>query len=102
LESFNGSKVEAAGWGTTEFGGPRSNTLQKVELDVISNAVCANQTENINSMSVCTQTPGKVSAYLPMEMTMTNYLFVPQDTCQSDSGGALFYTNPSNKYELNV
>jgi Trypsin len=63
LETFAGSKVEAAGWGTTEFGGPRSNTLQKVELDVISNVVCATQADNITSMIVCTQTPGKVSKF---------------------------------------
>lgn len=35
--------VEATGWGTLEFGGPLSTTLQKVSLNVISNENCETQ-----------------------------------------------------------
>jgi hypothetical protein len=58
--SFAGEKVEAVGWGTLEFGGPKSNKLQKVELDCISNTACASQMTNITATNICTQTPGKV------------------------------------------
>lgn len=73
--SFAGRRVEALGWGTTEFGGPLSNRLQKVSLDVINQSACESAYPNrITSGQFCTYTRGK-------------------DTCNSDSGGPQFFTD---------
>lgn len=72
--SFAGRRVEALGWGTLEFGGPLSNRLQKVSLEVTNQSYCESAYPNkITSGQFCTYTPGK-------------------DTCNSDSGGPLMYT----------
>lgn len=72
--SFAGRRVEALGWGTTSFGGPLSNRLQKVSLDVTNQSYCESAYPNkITSAQFCTYTPEK-------------------DTCNSDSGGPLMYT----------
>lgn len=76
-EKFSSNEVVVAGWGSTEFGGPKSNILQKVDLDTISNDECTLSYPNLTSDMICTKTEDK-------------------DTCQSDSGGNLYYTNPSN------
>lgn len=59
LNTFTGTKVIATGWGTTSFGGPSSNILQKVNLDVIDNAVCESTYPNISPSQMCTLTPQK-------------------------------------------
>lgn len=68
---FTGQRVETAGWGTTSFGGQQSSVLLKTTLDVISRAQCQNIVRTLPSGAFCTYTPGR-------------------DTCQYDSGGALF------------
>ena len=57
--SFAGSTVEAAGWGTIEYGGPKSNKLLKVALSVISNAECSSKLGDIIPTKICTYTSGK-------------------------------------------
>uniref|UniRef100_A0A1L8DQX8 Putative trypsin n=1 Tax=Nyssomyia neivai TaxID=330878 RepID=A0A1L8DQX8_9DIPT len=75
---FAGTKVVAAGWGDTEFGGIGSNTLQKVTLDVITTAQCQSRYGNsITVNHICTSTFGR-------------------DTCQRDSGTSLMYTGTDN------
>jgi len=76
---FSGTVVTATGWGSTSFGGPSSNVLQKVNLNVISNtnAQCVGTYPTIASSQMCTFTAGK-------------------DTCQYDSGGPLFYRGPTD------
>ncbi|XP_055625772.1 venom serine protease-like [Toxorhynchites rutilus septentrionalis] len=76
--NFDGAVVEACGWGHLDFGGPGSNVLNKVALDVISNRDCS---ERLNS-TVAYQ---KMCTYTPLK-----------DTCQFDSGGPLFYTEPGS------
>ncbi|XP_030750819.1 venom serine protease-like [Sitophilus oryzae] len=74
---FSGQQVTILGWGQIEFSGPTSDTLQKANLDVISNAQCNYLVdETINNNEICTYTSGR-------------------DSCQSDSGGPLLWTNPS-------
>lgn len=80
--SFAGRRVEALGWGTTEFGGPLSNRLQKVNLEVTNKSSCESAYPNkITSAQFCTFTPGK-------------------DTCNSDSGGPLMYTENATGISL--
>lgn len=76
-ETFSSNTVAVAGWGSIEFGGPKSKILQKVDLNTIPNAECAQSYPNLTPDMICTKTLDK-------------------DTCQSDSGGNLYYSNPSN------
>ncbi|XP_055705662.1 venom serine protease 34-like [Phlebotomus papatasi] len=77
--TFQGMRVEATGWGTTDFGGRPSTRLRRVTLDVMANSVCASRLQNTNILQshLCTFTPGR-------------------DVCQYDSGGPLMWTNPRN------
>jgi len=47
------------GWGITEFGGPKSDTLQKVDLNVISLKKCNDSYGDVTNDNICTYTPGK-------------------------------------------
>ncbi|XP_019539639.2 venom serine protease isoform X1 [Aedes albopictus] len=85
-ESFVGATVEACGWGDLDFGGPKSDVLNKVALTVISNQECSTRLNStITRQKMCTYTPSK-------------------DTCQSDSGGPLFYTEARSGlvYEVGI
>ncbi|XP_019890717.1 venom serine protease 34 [Musca domestica] len=66
-----GHRVETAGWGTTSFGGEQSSVLLKTSLDVISRESCQKLIHYLPAGAFCTYTPGR-------------------DTCQYDSGGALY------------
>lgn len=78
--SFTDSSVTALGWGTLEFSGIKSNTLQAVNLTVISNSECSSRSTSkpIFNSQICTYTPGK-------------------DSCQNDSGGPLLWLDPDSK-----
>ncbi|XP_018051852.1 PREDICTED: venom serine protease-like [Atta colombica] len=67
-DSFTNDIVTALGWGLNEYGGSKSDTLQKVDLKVIK---CLINNTNI----ICTFTPEK-------------------DTCQMDSGGPILWNDP--------
>lgn len=58
------------GWGQLFFSGPMSETLQKVDVDVVNNTYCQEKlpSNTITNLQICTYSPGK-------------------DACQSDSGG---------------
>lgn len=71
-ESFSGKKVEATGWGMTEFGGPLSKTLQKVTLDVIPNANCP---DAASLKQMCTYTPNKDTCQVIMEKCICTFVF---------------------------
>ncbi|XP_016957168.1 transmembrane protease serine 9 [Drosophila biarmipes] len=71
-----GHQVVAAGWGTTSYGGPQTNRLLKATLDVIDGQQCRQTLTSAGGVpppahTFCTYTPGR-------------------DTCQYDSGGALY------------
>lgn len=72
-----------SGWGTLDFSGPKSNTLQSVNLTVISNTECREKVTNnpIYSTQICTFAPGK-------------------DACQSDSGGPLMWVDSNRRLQL--
>ncbi|KAL1512636.1 hypothetical protein ABEB36_002198 [Hypothenemus hampei] len=79
LHTFQDQQVTVLGWGSFEFSGPSSNTLQQVKLNVISNEECENDVEEMIIFSeICTFTPEK-------------------DSCQFDSGGPLLWQNQTNK-----
>ncbi|XP_037033548.1 venom serine protease 34-like [Bradysia coprophila] len=70
---FTGSTVEAVGWGSTEFGGPKSTVLKKVQIGVISNDDCRRTYSYISNSHLCT------------------YGSNGRDSCQFDSGGPVYY-----------
>lgn len=76
--SFVGIELEAVGWGTLDYGAPKSNVPMKVGLTVVSGTQCSAIYPNFAvTQQLCTLTANK-------------------DTCQSDSGGPLFYTDAYN------
>ncbi|XP_053661500.1 venom serine protease-like [Anopheles marshallii] len=81
--NFAGSIVEAAGWGTLDYGAQISNVLRKVSLNVITQQACQASVANIFPSHICTYTPNK-------------------DSCQYDSGGPLFYTTGGNVYLVGI
>lgn len=80
---FRSSTVVAAGWGSTEFGGPVSNILKKVNLKTIPNVECKTTHATLTTSEICTFTEGK-------------------DTCQYDSGTGLHFTATSRLYIIGV
>ncbi|XP_065369242.1 venom serine protease 34 [Calliphora vicina] len=79
---YAGQRVETAGWGTTSFGGKQSSVLLKTTLDVMSRGDCQHFVRNLAFGAFCTYTPGR-------------------DTCQYDSGGAL-YARGERLYALGI
>ncbi|KAJ8963445.1 hypothetical protein NQ318_018925 [Aromia moschata] len=76
---FQGVTVTALGWGLKEFSGPTSDILQKVNLTVEPSNECMTQyPDRVTANQICTYAPGK-------------------DSCQSDSGGPLFWFDPSSR-----
>ncbi|KYN17231.1 Venom serine protease, partial [Trachymyrmex cornetzi] len=71
-DSFTGDKVTALGWGLLEYAGNKSDTLQKVDLDVVPHEECPDS----NDTNICTFTLGK-------------------DTCVLDEGGPLLWQDPA-------
>lgn len=59
-DQFENRYVDAVGWGTTSYGGSASHTLQKVTLQVISNADCSRYYGNRISIGLmCTYMPNR-------------------------------------------
>lgn len=65
--------VSLVGFGTTDFGGMRSQNLQKTSVNIIPNQQCLRYYPNIQSSQLCTYT-------------------YKHDACQYDSGGPVIYT----------
>lgn len=79
-DSFIGSYVSLLGWGTQEFAGPRSDTLQKVQVNVIPTQECQYLEPNyaLTSSQMCTYGYRK-------------------DSCQFDSGGPVLWQDPATR-----
>uniref|UniRef100_A0A1Q3FQZ4 Putative venom serine protease 34 n=1 Tax=Culex tarsalis TaxID=7177 RepID=A0A1Q3FQZ4_CULTA len=77
--SFDNVNLEALGWGTTEFGGPMAEDLQKVTLQVTPLGTCRSQ----------------LASYGAVQNNQLCTFSVDKDSCQYDSGGPLLYTNPT-------
>ncbi|KAK9892315.1 hypothetical protein WA026_019119 [Henosepilachna vigintioctopunctata] len=75
---LTGLPVIALGWGSDDFSSPRSQVLQEVTIDVISNAQCSNTEKYVRDSNICTFTSNK-------------------DTCQGDSGGPLAWMATSTR-----
>jgi len=68
-----GEDVTVMGWGTTFSGGPSSDVLMEVEVDIVSNSECnRNYGGGITNDMLCAARPDK-------------------DSCQGDSGGPLIF-----------
>nr|XP_018916831.1 PREDICTED: serine protease snake-like [Bemisia tabaci] len=73
---------EATGWGYTEFGGKRSDALQKVKLDVINNTQCDQLYDAERREPNRALERGIIET-----MLCAGKLDGGADTCQGDSGG---------------
>ncbi|KAL0108950.1 hypothetical protein PUN28_014214 [Cardiocondyla obscurior] len=79
------TKAWVSGWGVTAFGGDISDTLQKVQLDLVDNLLCTRQYNSsievpygVSPSMICAGDPHK-------------------DSCQGDSGGPLQMIHPTNE-----
>ncbi|CAH0717935.1 unnamed protein product, partial [Brenthis ino] len=75
-KDFAGDNVTVIGWGTIFFGGPTSDVLQEVTLDVISQRSCRVNRPNITSRQICTFTPSKDSCQVDI---LTASIFLKSD-----------------------
>ncbi|XP_030757929.1 serine protease snake-like isoform X2 [Sitophilus oryzae] len=75
--------LTAIGWGRTDFAGPSSNDLLKVNLEVYSKARCNPFYKNVNKLSRGIDNKIQICAGGQRNET--------KDTCQGDSGGPLSY-----------
>lgn len=57
--SFYAFDLIETGWGTTQFGGMKSKTLQKVTVTVITYRDCRRQYSNVSYSQLCTYGEGK-------------------------------------------
>ncbi|XP_044265432.1 ovochymase-1-like [Tribolium madens] len=78
--TFLSQTVIALGWGFIDVAGPKSDTLQEVDLTVVSTEECnATITDNpVTYRQICTYAPNK-------------------DACQSDSGGPILWQDPNTR-----
>ncbi|XP_027246512.1 transmembrane protease serine 11G [Cricetulus griseus] len=80
------SKVFVTGWGALKANGPFPNSLQEVEIEIISNDVC-------NQVNVY---GGAVSS----AMICAGFLTGKLDACEGDSGGPLVISHDRNIWYL--
>ncbi|XP_032772290.1 transmembrane protease serine 11G isoform X1 [Rattus rattus] len=80
------SKVFVTGWGALKANGPFPNSLQEVEIEIISNDVC-------NQVNVY---GGAISS----GMICAGFLTGKLDACEGDSGGPLVISDNRNKWYL--
>lgn len=71
---FSGFDVIATGWGTTEYGGKKSDYLQKVDLTVLQNSegICRASYPNIQDTQLCTFKEGKDSCQVSLVINEKN------------------------------
>uniref|UniRef100_A0A0C9RIF5 SP34_0 protein n=1 Tax=Fopius arisanus TaxID=64838 RepID=A0A0C9RIF5_9HYME len=77
-DTFSGNYVDVLGWGSLQFGMRQSDTLQKIQVAVLTPADCQRARPRTNSNQMCTLAQGK-------------------DSCQFDSGGPLLFRSPATK-----
>merc|ERR1719476_164319 len=84
------SKCWITGWGTLRSGGSQATTLQKAEVEVISNTACYQKygytSDDIDSSMLCAQGKSSTGAIT--------------DACQGDSGGPLVCQSSSGSWGI--
>lgn len=83
--NFVNAILQLVGWGTTDFGSPKSSKLRKVDVTGISTDDCRRRLPNniITENQLCTYAESK-------------------DACQGDSGGPAFFENLKTVYLCGV
>ncbi|CAH0396141.1 unnamed protein product, partial [Bemisia tabaci] len=81
----------ATGWGTTDYGGKRSDALLKVGLSVINNTLCNRLYDKER------RTAGSLERGISESMLCAGKLEGGKDTCLGDSGGPLGIPHPDSK-----
>lgn len=79
LPHLNIPEAMATGWGRTEFLGPKSEELQKVDLNIIDPGICQQAYSNEK----------KLAEGIIEQQFCAGHLDGGKDTCQGDSGGPI-------------
>jgi len=85
-DTSDGAPVTVIGWGTTSSGGPVSDVLLEVEVNIVENSQCNSDyglTTRVTDVMMCAASPGK-------------------DACQGDSGGPLFVKGTNSTSDVQV
>ena len=96
-KSFYGKPAKTYGWGTTTFGGKKSNILRTVTLPVVgpSNLKCQESMEEHHVGKICAGGLGKDACQVTVK---TNEFHIIHISCiQGDSGGPLTTNHNRNK-----
>ncbi|ALC40948.1 CG18735, partial [Drosophila busckii] len=86
-ESFAGQTAVVTGWGALSEGGPISDTLQEVEVPVLSQQECRNSSYG----------PDKITDNM---ICAGNVEQGGKDSCQGDSGGPMHVMGASQAFQL--
>lgn len=81
-----GATSTVAGWGATRQGGSGANTLQKVDVPIVSNADC-----NLSY-------PGDIAN----DNICAGFQEGGRDSCQGDSGGPMIVTRPGEQVQVGI
>ncbi|EDW00875.1 GH20777 [Drosophila grimshawi] len=86
METYAGQTAVVTGWGALSEGGPISNTLQEVEVPVLSQQECRESNygnDKITDNMIC-----------------AGYAEGGKDSCQGDSGGPMHVIGAAQSYQL--
>ncbi|CAH0698638.1 unnamed protein product [Spodoptera exigua] len=79
-DNINDEKVQATGWGLTQYSGSVSDTLQKVVLNKFTTAECSAKYQPVRLMK---------QGFDAQSQLCYGDKLVSKDTCQGDSGGPI-------------
>ena len=87
---YTGSDMVVTGWGTTTFGGDLPDTLQEVDVPVVSNEECDQAYRDVQGSNVELRDG--------INYTMICAGAEGRDSCQGDSGGPMVYNDGNTNY----
>lgn len=93
------------GWGTTSFGGPPSDILQKVTVSVLTNLQCTKFYPDLTPQQMCTYAKDKDACQVnTINFLEKKYIYIYNKISrfrdsieQMDSGGPVLWQNPTTK-----
>ena len=86
LKIQDSSPVTVAGWGAVKYAGSVATVLRKVSLNIIRSSTCKNIYTWMSDGEICAG----------------NITFGGKDSCQGDSGGALWFEDNGQNYQVGI
>ncbi|XP_054169324.1 clotting factor G beta subunit-like [Oppia nitens] len=96
FEEFIGRPTKLVGWGATRFGGPVSDELREVNVNIIDNKDCHRNYTQLNGLQ--NGFPNGINHLL----MCAGIIGGGKDSCQGDSGGPLAMAIDDQWYEMGI